>query len=150
MRNVCGCKHFYDLEVLCKVLQPFGHTFAAVSRSSLVKSRFLLDPKQKIDPAEAMSRSGSCWYSKFSVLQKVCFPFLVRRGLRPLGHSQVEACSLQSLLRDNTAGVFEQLHSDEKVKIIHIHLRFFTRLDHSVGCHHCYGGLGSLWRIQLS
>ena len=40
--------------------------------------------------------------------------------------------------------VFEPLHSDEKVKIMHIHLRFFTRLDLSVSCHHCYGGFGSL------
>ena len=33
MRNLCGCRHFCDLEVLCEV-QPFGNTFSvAVSRN---------------------------------------------------------------------------------------------------------------------
>ena len=35
MRNLCGCRHFCDLEVLCEVLQPFGNAFTvAVSRNS--------------------------------------------------------------------------------------------------------------------
>ena len=52
-----------------------------------------------MDPAETMSRKkvvvepddspGTTNGTKFSVLHEVCFPFLVRRGSRTLGHSQV-------------------------------------------------------------
>ena len=34
--------------------------------------------------------------------------------------------------------ILEQLHSDKNMKIKHIHLRFFIRLDFSIGCHHCF------------
>ena len=27
MRNICGCRYFCDLVVLCEVLLPFGNTF---------------------------------------------------------------------------------------------------------------------------
>ena len=30
------------------------------------------------------------------------------------------------------------------MKIMHVHLRFFIRLDLSIGCHHGCGGSGSL------
>ena len=45
--------------------------------------------------------------------------------------------------------ILEKLHSDENTKILHINLRFFTRLDLSIGCYHCYGSSGSLESIQL-
>ena len=38
--------------------------------------------------------------------------------------------------------IFEQLHSNENMKVIHIHLRFFIRLDLTIGCDHCYGIAG--------
>ena len=46
--------------------------------------------------------------------------------------------------------ILEQLHSDENMKIKHIHLRFFIRLDLSIGCHHYYGGSRSRESFQLS
>ena len=36
--------------------------------------------------------------------------------------------------------ILEQLHRDENMKIMHINLRFFIRLDLSIGCDRCYGG----------
>ena len=42
--------------------------------------------------------------------------------------------------------ILEQLHSDENVKIKHIHLRFFIRLDLTIG----YGGSRSLESFQFS
>ena len=46
--------------------------------------------------------------------------------------------------------IFEQLHSDENFKIMHIHLRFFIRLDLSIGNNLCYGGSRSLDYLHLS
>ena len=34
MRNVCGCRHFYDLENICELLQRIPRTLAAVSEQS--------------------------------------------------------------------------------------------------------------------
>ena len=70
MRNICGCWHFYDLEVLCQVLQPFGKTLAAVDSSfhTPISWCFLvivnvLDSMKSMNPAKAVSRWSSCWNS---------------------------------------------------------------------------------------
>ena len=74
---------------------------------------------------------------KFSVLQKVFFTFWVRSGSRPLDHSQVYRALYKAFAKgQHGRGVLEQLRSNENLKIMHIHLRFFIRLDLAIGCHH--------------
>ena len=112
MRNICHYRYFCDLEVLWEVLQPFGNTLpVAVLRNSFatVLCSFLLlrvfagsteidrscggDVEEEV-VVELDDSPGTTKGTNFSVLQKVCFPFLVRRGSLPLGHNRVlcKAC----------------------------------------------------------
>ena len=40
--------------------------------------------------------------------------------------------------------ILDQLHSDEHMKMMPLHLRFFTCLDLFIDCHNCHGGSGTL------
>ena len=40
--------------------------------------------------------------------------------------------------------ILDQLHSEEHMKIMPLHLRFFFCLDLFVDCYHCHGGSGTL------
>ena len=46
--------------------------------------------------------------------------------------------------------VLEQLHSDQNMKIMHVNLRFFIRLDLCIGSYHCCGVAQDLLRVSNS
>ena len=71
---------------------------------------------------------GTTKGTKFSVLQKICFPFLVRRGSRtPLVSVTVFFAKLAK--GQYGRSVFEQLHNNETMKITHIDLCSPIRRD---------------------
>ena len=86
----------------------------------------------ELDDSPATSKG-----TKFSVLQEVCFPVLGHTWLATAGPLMSVTVLFAKLAKGQCGrNVFEQLHSDENMKIMHINFRFFIRLD----CHHCYGG----------
>ena len=77
---------------------------------------------------------GTTKGTKFSVLQKVQ-TWLATTG--PLVSVTVFFAKLAK--GQHGRSVFEQLHSDENMKIMHIVLCFFIRLDLPISSYHCYG-----------
>ena len=71
--------------------------------------------------------------TKFSVLQCVRIPFLMRCGFWPLIHSQEYPFSSQSFPSGNTAGVFPRTFIVKNLQFFDVHCCLFMRLHFSIG-----------------
>ena len=140
---------FCVFEIFCEVLQTSQKILEAmldccpsyyflgfmVKRTSfMVPDRhftLLLDLKMQM--MKFHDNPGTTISTKFSILQSIFLPRLVRCSFQPLAHSKVYPCSSKSFPSDSTEGVSSSNCSYEKRKIMYKNLFILAGLHFSSG-----------------